>query len=72
MVSERTQQIRAALAFVIGAALIDRVFLHLLNITPAALLAAACTRGALSCAWGSITLGDGNGLGVSLIGSSVA
>ena len=39
MVSERTQQIRAALAFVIGAALVDRVFLHLLDITPAALIA---------------------------------
>ena len=37
--NDRTQQIRAALAFVIGAALIDRVFLHLLNITPAALIA---------------------------------
>jgi hypothetical protein len=39
MVNERTKQIRAALAFVIGAALIDRVFLHLLTITPAALIA---------------------------------
>ena len=37
--NDRTQQIRAALAFVIGAALIDRVFLHLLTITPAALIA---------------------------------
>jgi hypothetical protein len=39
MVSERTQQIRTALAIVIGAALVDRVFLHLLNVTPAALIA---------------------------------
>ena len=37
--NDRTQQIRAALALVIGAALADRVFLHLLNITPAALIA---------------------------------
>ena len=41
MISERTQQIRAALALVVGATLIDRVFLHLLNITPAALIACA-------------------------------
>jgi hypothetical protein len=39
MMNDRTQQIRTALAFVIGAALIDRVFLHLLDITPAALIA---------------------------------
>ena len=39
MMNDRTQQIRAGLAFVIGAALIDRVFLHLLDITPAALIA---------------------------------
>ncbi len=40
MVNEnRTRQIRTALALVIGAALIDRCFLHLLNITPAALIA---------------------------------
>jgi hypothetical protein len=50
MVSERTQQIRAALAFVIGAALIDRVFLHLLNITPAALI--ACVLVAVTLAAG--------------------
>ncbi len=34
-----TGQIRTALALVIGAALIDRCFLHLLNITLAALIA---------------------------------
>ena len=40
MVNEnRTRQIRTALALVIGAALIDRCFLHLLDITPAALIA---------------------------------
>ncbi len=50
MVSERTQQIRAALAFVIGAALVDRVFLHLLNITPAALI--ACVLVAVTLAAG--------------------
>ncbi len=36
---ERIEQIRTALALVIGAALIDRCFLHLLDITPAALIA---------------------------------
>ncbi len=50
MVSERTQQIRAALAFVIGAALVDRVFLHLINITPAALI--ACVLVAVTLAAG--------------------
>ena len=50
MVSERTQQIRAALAFVIGAALIDRIFLHLLTITPAALI--ACVLVAVTLAAG--------------------
>jgi hypothetical protein len=50
MISERTQQIRAALALVIGAALIDRVFLHLLNITPAALI--ACVLVAVTLAAG--------------------
>ncbi len=38
---ERTQQIRAALALIVGAALVDRVFLHLLDITAAALIACA-------------------------------
>ena len=33
------REIRIALALVIGATLIDRCFLHLLNITPAALIA---------------------------------
>ena len=50
MVSERTQQIRTALALVIGAALVDRVFLHLLNITPAALI--ACVLVAVTLAAG--------------------
>ena len=51
MVNEnRTRQIRSALALVIGAALIDRCFLHLLNITPAALIA---------CVLIAITLGAG-------------
>ena len=39
MVSERTWQIRIALALVTGAALIDRVFIHWLNATPAAFIA---------------------------------
>jgi hypothetical protein len=51
MVNEnRTRQIRTALALVIGAALMDRCFLHLLNITPAALIA---------CVLIAITLGAG-------------
>ena len=50
MASQRTQQIRTALAFVIGAALIDRVFLHLLNISPAALI--ACVLVAVTLAAG--------------------
>ncbi len=50
MVSERTQQIRTALALVIGAALVDRVYLHLINITPAALI--ACVLVAVTLAAG--------------------
>ena len=46
----RTEQIRIALALVIGAALIDRCFLHLLNITPAALI--ACVLVAVTLAAG--------------------
>ena len=71
--NDRTQQIRAALALVIGAALADRVFLHLLNITPAALiastliavtLAAGVRRGAVIrlalmwWAWTAVCLAD--------------
>jgi hypothetical protein len=41
---------RTALALVIGAALIDRCFLHLLNITPAALI--ACVLVAVTLAAG--------------------
>ena len=37
----RTEQIRIALAVVIGLALVDRCFTHLLNVTPAGLIAAA-------------------------------
>jgi hypothetical protein len=48
--NDRTQHIRAALALVIGAALIDRVFLHLLNVTPAALI--ACVLVAVTLAAG--------------------
>ena len=48
--SARTQQIRTALALVVGAALIDRCFLHLLFITPAALI--ACVLVAVTLATG--------------------
>ncbi len=47
---ERIEQIRTALALVIGAALIDRCFLHLLFITPAALI--ACVLVAVTLATG--------------------
>jgi hypothetical protein len=41
-------QIRIALALVVGAALIDRCFLHLLGITPAALIACVLIATTLS------------------------
>ncbi len=47
---ERIEQIRTALALVVGAALIDRCFLHLLFITPAALI--ACVLVAVTLAAG--------------------
>ncbi len=48
--NDRTQQIRAALAIVIGAALIDRCFLHYFDATPAALI--ACVLVAVTLAAG--------------------